>query len=275
MRRILLTGAAGMVGTVLADLVPREGEVWRLSDMRPIERPDSEAFEVVMGDLSDPDFAMALCTDVDAIIHMAAVAREKDWDELIGPNLVGSINLWQAAVANRVDRIIYGSSNHAQGMYPVGMTVRTGDGYRPDSRYGLTKMFGEGLARLHADKNGVKAFVIRIGSFLPRPTSERHLRMWISHRDMGALVRLGLEADYHCETVFGISANGRACYDNSRAHALGYRPQDNAEAYADEIAREAVDPANPVEVLQGGHACGRDFTGSLARLLEDILPERS
>nr|WP_321524758.1 NAD(P)-dependent oxidoreductase [uncultured Cohaesibacter sp.] len=274
MRRILLTGATGMVGTVLADLVPREGEVWRLSDVRPILQTAGGAFEVMTGDLADPAFAMALCKDVDAIIHMAAVAREKGWDELIGPNLVGSINLWQAAVANRVDRIIYGSSNHAQGMYPVGMTVKAGDGYRPDSRYGLTKMFGEGLARLHADKNGVKAFVIRIGSFLPRPTSERHLRMWISHRDMGALVRLGLEADYHCETVFGISANSRACYDNSRAYALGYRPQDNAERYAGEVTREAVDPANPVDVLQGGYACGRDFTGSLARLLEDILPER-
>nr|WP_321456069.1 NAD(P)-dependent oxidoreductase [uncultured Cohaesibacter sp.] len=267
MGRILLTGAAGMIGTVLADKMPKEGEIWRLTDLHSLAPRSENGVEVMQGDLTDPGFAKELCSGVEAIIHMAGEPRERRWPELVEPNVTCTFNLWQAAAEQGVERIIYGSSNHVLGMYPVSQKLGLDAPYRPDSRYGVTKMFGEAVARLYADKNNLKAFIIRIGSFLDRPTTRRHMRMWISHRDMCTLVRLGLTADYHCETVFGISNNTNANYDNSRAYELGYRPQDNGQDYAGDIPDDDLDPDSPIVTLQGGFSCGRDFSGDLSLLL--------
>ncbi|WP_319413099.1 NAD(P)-dependent oxidoreductase [uncultured Cohaesibacter sp.] len=267
-RHILLTGAAGKIGQVLARMMPQAGEIWRLTDLTLEGMPEGEPFERMAGDLTDPGFVSEICSDVDAIIHMAGQSHEKGWEELIGPNIQGTANLWQAAADQRVDRFIFGSTNHVLGMYPVGQRLDLSSPMRPDSRYGASKLFGEALAQLYADKSGVRGFVIRIGAFLERPTLQRHLIMWISHRDMCALVRLGLEADYHCETVFGISDNRRACYDNRRAYALGYCPQDDAEIYAGDVTEEAAEPDSPGYRLQGGSTCGREFLGNLAYLVD-------
>lgn len=271
MRRIVLTGASGVIGKVLAKNLPREGEVWRLSDIRPLEAQASEKTEAVIGDLTDFDFAMDLCRDADTIIHMAGQPKEGTWDWLFSPNVVCSTNLWEAASQQGVKQVIYGSSNHVYGMYPTSMVLNGNEPLRPDSRYGVTKMFGEGLASLYADKYDLKVFVIRIGSFQKKPRSMRELYSWISPRDMCALVRLGLDADYRHETVFGISGNSRSWYNNARAFELGYRPVDNAEDHIGDIVDLVADPASPEDMLQGGGSSGREFRGDLSRLLHSKI----
>lgn len=267
MRRILLTGAAGAIGSMLRKTLLRDKEVFRLCDIAPIEGGNAE--DIVVGDLADPAFAADVCRDVDAVVHMAGQAKESPWEKLIGPNLIAVTNLWEAARANGVERIVFGSSNHVLGMYPAGLKLDETDPLRPDSRYGATKAFAEAVASLYADKYGIRSFLVRIGTFAEKPQNIRALSTWISPRDLSAIIRVGLDADYHCETVFGVSRNSRAWCDNSRAFELGYDPQDNAEEFV-----AAVDPAagpqGPVAAaLQGGGSAAKEFAGDL-----DILHKR-
>nr|WP_272214529.1 NAD(P)-dependent oxidoreductase [Marinicella sp. W31]MDC2880149.1 NAD(P)-dependent oxidoreductase [Marinicella sp. W31] len=266
MRRILMTGAGGVIGREIARRVPREGEIWRLSGRKEIEPTEGLTVEYMYGDLVDYDFALELCEGVDAIIHMAGNPKEGPWGNLLASNVVGAANLWEAAAQKGVDRVLYGSSNHVLGMYPTTVKLDGSEPLRPDSRYGVTKAFGEALASLYADKYNVKGFVIRIGSFQEKPRSRRELSTWVSARDLAALVRLGLDADYHHEAVFGISANSRSWCDNGRAFALGYRPQDDAEDYVDLLGPLERDTENPVDMLQGGGSAGKEFRGDLAAL---------
>lgn len=267
MRRILLTGAAGSIGSLLRQSLARPGEVMRLSDVTSIKAGTGE--EVMIGDLTDPDFANELCRDVDAIVHMAGQRKETSWDKLIGPNLIAVTNLWEAARINGVERVVFGSSNHALGMYPTGTVLDDDNLPRPDSRYGATKVFAEALGSLYADKYGIRSLLLRIGTYEARPTSLRSLATWISPRDLTALIRLGLDADYHCETVFGVSRNDRAWCDNARAYALGYAPQDNAEDYVGEIDPLAGPQGEVAQALQGGGSAAKEFAGDL-----DLLRRR-
>ncbi|WP_316860816.1 NAD(P)-dependent oxidoreductase [uncultured Cohaesibacter sp.] len=267
MRRILLTGAAGAIGSVLAKQLPKENEIWRLNDIKQLGEPGADTIEHMSGDLTDYDFVLELCKDVDTIIHLAGQPKEGPWPSLLGPNIICSANLWEAARVNDVKRIIYGSSNHVNGMYPTTSILHGNESTRPDSRYGVTKVFGEGLASHYSDKHNISTFVIRIGSFQLKPRSLRELYTWISPRDMCALVRTGLEAKYRHAIVFGISGNSRSWYDNSLAFSLGYEPTDNSEEHVDCIANLVVDPANPIDMLQGGGSSGREFEGDLPYLL--------
>ncbi len=107
---------------------------------------------------------------------------------------------------------------------------------RPDSRYGVSKAFGEALASLYSDKHGIGVLCTRIGNFGPKPIDKRRLAIWISPRDYTQLVRIGLEhPDIRYEIVYGVSNNRRSWYDNSNAERLGYRPQDDSEPYAEAV----------------------------------------
>lgn len=270
MRRILLTGASGLIGQDLARLLPREGESWRFADIRPF--PLETAHETLEGDLTDMDFALAACEGVDEIVHMAGQPREKPWNELYGPNMIAVANLWEAARVHGVRRVIFGSSNHATGLYPAGRHLTGCEPARPDSRYGVTKVFGEALAGFYADKFGISGFSIRIGTYRATPSIERELATWVSPTDLAALVRVGLEADYHNEVVYGVSGNSRSWWDNSRAFALGYAPQDNAEDYRDSVIMADPAAVGPATLLQGSGHAGREFAGDLDYLLETGKP---
>ncbi len=126
---------------------------------------------------------------------------------------------------------------------------------RPDSRYGLSKAFGEALASLYADKYGAECLVVRIGHILAKPGNPRDLAIWLSPRDFVQLIAIGLDhPDLHYEIVYGMSDNARAWWDGSNARRLGYRPEDRSEDYAAEvIARGNALIGDPrVDLNQGG-----------------------
>jgi uronate dehydrogenase len=94
---------------------------------------------------------------------------------------------------------------------------------------------------------------VRIGNVNPEPIDKRRLSIWLSPRDLAQLVSLGIDhPDIRFEIVYGVSGNARSWYDNSNATRLGYRPRDDAEAYAQAVlARER--PGDPrAEMYQGG-----------------------
>jgi uronate dehydrogenase len=135
-----------------------------------------------------------------------------------------------------VKRVVFASSNHAVGFYRRDQTIGVDVTVRPDSRYGVSKCFGEALGSLYADRYDLEVLSIRIGHMLPKPVDARGLAIWISPRDLYQLVRIGLDhPDIKNEIVYGMSDNARSWWENSNALRLGYRPQDRWEDYAAEV----------------------------------------
>jgi uronate dehydrogenase len=261
MARILLTGASGVIGTRLRALLPAAYPELVLSDMKaPADLKPSETFKAA--DLSDMAQVAAICQGVDGIIHLGGHSIEGPWDTILQSNIIGCYNLFEAARRAGVKRVVFASSNHAVGFYPrhqrIGPNVTT----RPDSRYGVSKAFGEALGALYADKHGMGVTCLRIGNFGDVPLDKRRLSIWLKPEDLVQLVRIGLDhPEIKFEVLYGASLNDRAWWDNSRAYALGYRPTGRAEDYYEHaMAEQAKIPADPVaDFYQGGTFCADEF----------------
>jgi uronate dehydrogenase len=207
-------------------------------------------------DVSKMADALRITKGVDAVIHLAGYSVEGPWEGILSANIVGCYNVFEAARRNGVKRILFPTSNHAVGFYRRDQTVDHHVYPKPDSRYGVSKVFGEALGSLYADKYGMQVFQIRIGNVNPVPIDKRRLSIWISPRDLAQLVTIGIEhPEIRFEIVYGISGNQRAWYDNANAFRLGYRPQDDSEVHAPQVlAREK--PGDAVaEQYQGGMFC--------------------
>lgn len=257
-RTVLLTGAAGGLGTLMRELLPAYGYELRLFDMVPIEgAPDA-----ITADLSDREALREAVRGVDAIIHLAGISLEASFDKILAANIQGTFNLYEAAREEGVRRVVFASSNHA-----IGYTPRPGPGdplipldtpRRPDTFYGLSKSFGEDLAQLYRDRHGLETVSVRIGSCFREPTSVRMLSVWMSPADGARLFHAALTAeDVGHTVVYGSSANTRLWWDLTSARSLGYAPRDDSEPYAAALIAEQgeLDPDNPDHAHIGGHFC--------------------
>jgi len=190
---------------------------------------------------------------VDGIIHLGGISGENEWPAILEGNILGLYNLFEAGRRAGVKRVVFATSNHAVGFYPRAEKIDHRVVPRPDSRYGVSKAFGEALASLYSDKHGIGVLCTRIGNFGPGPIDKRRLSIWVSPRDLAQLVTIGIEhPDIRFEVVYGVSGNRRSWYDNSNAERLGYRPADDSERFAGEILsrNERADPRG--EPFQGG-----------------------
>jgi len=250
MKTILITGAAGDVGTHLRRELAGKYRI-RASDLRPLKKVAREAY--MRADISKMADALRITKGVDAVVHLGGYSVEGPWEGIPSANIVGCYNVFEAARRNGVKRILFPTSNHATGFYRRDQTIDHRVYPKPDSRYGVSKVFGEALGSLYADKYGMQVFCMRIGNVNPKPIDKRRLAIWFSPRDLAQLVTIGIERpDIRFEIVYGISGNKRAWYDNSNAHRLGYRPQDDSELYATEILAHEK-PGDPTaEMYQGG-----------------------
>ena len=250
MKTVLITGATGDVGTHLRRELAGKYRL-RLSDRRPLEPAKGQAF--LKADVSKMADALRITKGADAIVHLGGYAVEGAWPAILQANIVGCYNVFEAARRNGVKRIVFPTSNHAVGFYRRDQTIDHRVYPKPDSRYGVSKVFGEALGSLYADKYGLQVLMIRIGNVNPAPLDKRRLAIWCSPRDIAQLVSIGIEhPDIRFEIVYGVSGNQRSWYDNSNAVRLGYRPQDDSEPFAAEVlAREK--PGDPrAETYQGG-----------------------
>jgi uronate dehydrogenase len=256
MGRLLITGAAGAIGTVLRrDLGPR----WL--HLRGLDRRDYDPVvdgeEVVVGDLRNEAQVVDALRGVDAIVHLAGVPSESAFEEVMEHNILGTYRVLEAARQHGVHRVVIASSNHVVGFHPVSERLDDSSAPRPDTFYGVSKAAGEGLASLYADKFGLATVSVRIGTFRDRPSHRRHLWTWLSHRDAVHLFDRCLTAELEGHViVYGVSANRRSWWSNPAADALGYQPQDDADVYLAAIEAtdpwNVVDPAAPAEQRQGG-----------------------
>ena len=214
---------------------------------------------VVVADLaSDVDVIAKLMEGADAVVHLAAIASETDFVTAVDSHLGLTHRVLDAAVAHRVPRVVYASSNHAVGFTPRTPMLPTDTRTRPDTFYGFGKAACEALCSLYHDRHGLSVACLRIGSFRDRPTTRRHLSTWLSPGDAVRLVDACLRSpDLGFAIVYGISGNTRAWWDLGPARSLGYRPHDDAETWAAEI--EGTPPSTDDELD------GRYVGGELAR----------
>ncbi len=252
MKKILITGAAGDVGSHLRrELAGRYA--LRLSDIRPVaDLAPGEEF--IPGDCANLRDMLRVTQGVEAIVHLGGFSVEGSWDTILRANIMGTYQVFEAARRNGVRRLVFATSNHAVGFYDRDETIDHRVYPRPDSRYGVSKVFGEALGSLYADKYGMEVVCVRIGNVNPRPMDKRRLSIWLSPRDLAQLVSIAIDRPgIRFEIVYGVSANRRSWYDNANAERLGYAPQDDSEAWAEEILNKTIPGADPrTEKFQGG-----------------------
>lgn len=254
MKKIVLTGAAGRLGSYLrepmtgwADELVSTDIVDDIGKLYPGET-------YIKGDLANLDDMLRVLDGAEMVVHMGAYADEGPFEKLLGPNFVGSYNIWEAAHQHGLRRVIYGSSIHAVGMYPKNEFISVDAAHRPDTFYGLAKCFTEDLGSLYWDKRGLESVHMRILS-CAQVNNARALGSWLSYDDLIQLVQRCVETPVTgFSVIYGVSNNDRAPVDNAKASFLGYRPKDNAEQFAAEVlANEPpMNPQDPGHMCHGG-----------------------
>ncbi|CAN5814577.1 NAD-dependent glucose-6-phosphate dehydrogenase Azf [soil metagenome] len=257
--RVVVTGSDGLIGKMALD-------AWRGDpryDVVGLARKPGPYADIV-ADIVNLDLLVDAFQDADAVVHLAATsAVESAWEDVLNSNLIGTYNVFEAARRAGVDRVVFSSSNHAIGTYE---TENAPDLFelddqrvwdhtaeiRPDSLYGVSKAYGEAIARYYVDHHGLKACCLRIGGTrgkddpvnpvnLWKPefnhdpeklaTRKRMRAVWLSPRDCVQLLERGLATEHDWVLCYGISNNPRRFWDIEHAKAmLGYDPQDSAPA---------------------------------------------
>jgi uronate dehydrogenase len=253
--RILITGAAGSLGSHLHQNLAHLAGTLRLTDIKPMGEAAANE-EIVVCDLSDKAAAMAVTKDCDAILHFAGHPREQTPDEILTDTLPAACYIYEGARLNGCKRVIYASSIHAVGFCNVEDVPDTRVPQRPDTFYGLTKTFTENLASLYWDKYGLETVALRICSCFPEPADRRMLWSWLSFTDCVRLTEAALTAPrVGFSVIYGTSDNAQRGVSNIHASHIGFRPQDSADGFAaDVMARtERPDPHARGTRVVGGH----------------------
>ncbi|MGN6743316.1 MAG: NAD-dependent epimerase/dehydratase family protein [Amnibacterium sp.] len=196
---------------------------------------------------------------VDLLVHLASFPNERTWREILDTNVESARVVLDAARDAAVPVTLLASSVHAAGFVP---SDEAGDRIapaRPDTYYGWAKVAGEALASLYADRFGMRIVSARIMSFLPRPTTARALSTWLSPADFARLVLAARSAPVGHSIVWGVSNNTRRTVSLEAGRELGYEPQDDAEAYADEVAADLGLPDGSAVPPVGSEPLGGTF----------------
>lgn len=270
-KRILLTGAAGIVGCLVRPLLRERFESILLTDLQPIDDlAGGETFR--QGDILDVSFIDSIMGDVDGVVHLAGlVGPDFSFDEVMGANVRGTFVLLESTRRNGVKQFVYASSHHAVGFLPRGYPIDCQTPHRPDSFYGVSKAFGETLATYFVDKHGLNILSIRIGFVGEEVIDERRLHTWCSPRDLMQLLEIGLtQKDLGYRVVYAVSDNPDGFFINDSACELGYSPQDRA---IDHLANPRLidqrpDLAKLQDRLVGGYFGANGFDGDPDRLLK-------
>lgn len=273
MKTIAITGAAGNVGTGLRKELRARGYRLVLLDIAAIT-DCVEGERALVVDTRDRPALAAAFAGAEAIVHLAACTTDAAWPAQVSLSVEGCIAVFDAARDAGVNRIVYASSHHVVGFHGRSRPIDTQVELRPDSRYGVGKAFGEAIGAMYAYKYDMRVLAIRIGNVNSRPLDRRRLGSWISWRDFGQLVAIGVEhPDIVYEIVYGVSDATLRNYDNAAAYRLGYRPQDVSAPFEAQVLAEDPPPAPgspaavaPEELTLGGLFGAHEYLGSTDRL---------
>jgi nucleoside-diphosphate-sugar epimerase len=264
--RVLITGAAGLIGRTLRTRLARPGRTLRLLDIAPQHAGPEE---IVTADVTDPSALTRACTGVDAVVHLAGIANEAPWADILRVNIDGTRAVLEAAQAAGIRRVVLASSNHATGFTERGTDSLPADvEIRPDTYYGISKAAMEALGKLYADRYGMDVIALRIGSCFEQVPNIRALATWLSPDDCGRLVEAALTTPAPgYRVIWGISRNMRRWWSLAAGEDIGYHPVDDAEAHAGSLLAGQPDPdwAEDPDLCRVGGAFCRTPLGAPVR----------
>ena len=243
--RVLITGAAGAIGTALRNGLRDGWRHLRLTDARPIKDPTPNE-EAIIADVGDRAGLERLMVGVKAVVHLTGVGGDYTLEDLFRVNARGVFDVFESARLAGVERIVYASSNHAFGCYPITEPVSPALPPRPDSLYGAFKVLGETILRTYFDRHAIRSVSMRIGTYRTLPIDQRSLATWLSPGDVARLVDASLRhPDPGCLIVNGYSANTRIKTFDPNWSFIGYKPLDNAEDHVEMLRAKGVDVDGP------------------------------
>jgi len=263
-QKILITGTAGSIGSLLRHSLAQPGRHLRLLDaaVQPALQPRENA-ELIVASFLDRDAIEHACSDVSVVIHLGGLSTGGySWDEYLEINVNGTQCVLEAARRAGVPRVIYASSHHAVGFQPTSTGVTIPDYLfpRPDSFYGVSKVASESLCSLYHDRHGLDVICLRIGSYRERPNDVRTLWNWLSPGDCTLLFQAAISTpNPGFRVVWGISANTRAVVSLAEARSIGYVPLDDAEVYADQVVASPESDDPHTRDLLGGPYTAAEF----------------
>lgn len=249
-KRVLLTGASGLIGQVLIDGLDRH---YNLSG---VDLKQVEGFNITVADTTRLEDIIPAFNDVDTVIDLSSYPSQNTaWLDVYENNIMSTYNALAASQKTGVRRIIFASSNHVTGMYENDLPysaivsgryqnlnpkqipyITTSMPVRPDGPYGIGKAFGESAGRYFSEQFNISVICLRIGTLVHenRPMNVRSFATLLTHNDLIQLVTKSIEApnDLTFDIFYGVSNNKWRFWDieNSRKQ-IGYTPQDNAETW--------------------------------------------
>jgi uronate dehydrogenase len=252
---VLLTGASGALGRMLAKELGAAGYALRLTDISPFPDPLPARAKFVRADLNEALAIVRQAEGCGTILHFGGNATEQPFETILEPNIRGLYHIYEAARREGA-RVVFASSNHTIGFHerPKGNDAKLDFDcqFRPDGYYGLSKVYGELMGRLYWDKHGVENINVRIGSCQPKPMNARALSTWLSYPDLARMMVRCIEAERvgHC-VIWGASNNPATFWGKDHRDRIGWQPEDNAEDFRAGI--EGKVSGDPVEErYQGG-----------------------
>lgn len=238
-KKILITGAAGKIGTALRVHL-RDRYDFRLLVHSTMPEDLGPKDEVVVSDISNFEAMVEACHGVDVIAHLAIFRRWRGMTRAqlaqltFDVDMKGTYNLYEGARINGVKTVVFASTNHVTGMNERdGICSRPEDAVRPDSIYGAGKAFGEALGRFYVDQHKMRVFCLRIANFNGKDDPGRHYEpgqaRWMSPRDIAQMTWRCIEAEHLNWGIFyGVSRGGEAKWDLGNARELlGFEPEDD------------------------------------------------
>ncbi len=237
MNTVVITGAAGTIGTATRPLLAAEGRTLRLTDVVEPESPVGAGEEWTTADLADTDALERVFQGADLVVHLGGIPNEQAWEDIDEVNITDTRNVLESARRAGVTRVLLASSIHAVGFHTLADAGRTAVLLpRPDTYYGVSKAAMEALGSLYVDRFGMSIVSARIANFGERPSGGIGLYTWLAPSDMALLVEAAgalTEPGHHI--VWGISNNTRRTASAEAGHAIGFYPQEDAERFAGEV----------------------------------------
>jgi len=223
--RILVTGAAGRVGRIVAAGLKERHQI-RGFDREPM--PDLT--DTIIGNVSDLDALLLATKDMDAVIHLGSFGGEREWELMLETNYDGTFKVFEAARQNNVRRVAFASRAGLLSSYPKDLTRTMDLQPLPRSTYDISKVFGESMGYMFAHRYDMEVVCVRIGNFKLERDQPEHPH----HLSHGDCVQVFEQAITHpgikFEVVFGVSDSNWPLYDMEHGRqVIGYAPQDRAE----------------------------------------------
>ncbi|MEZ4861651.1 MAG: NAD(P)-dependent oxidoreductase [Caldilineaceae bacterium] len=238
MQRVLLTGAAGRIGSTFCAYAA-DRYTLRLVDRHGSQIQAAAGQEVISANLADLAVCQEVCQGMEMVVHLAADPSPAAdfYESLLDNNIKAAYNIFRAAKDQGCRRVVFASSIQAIEGYPLDTQVHPEMPPKPMNMYAAAKVFGEAMAHYFAYAEGLPSIAIRVGAYAgnrnyaehPEEADSRTLSAYVSQRDLCHLIVQCLESDVQYAVVHAVSDNRFKRMDISSTRRLvGYAPQDDA-----------------------------------------------